>query len=32
LWMTYLRVIRRSGISNQGHATMPQFMGKNIEN
>jgi sugar transferase EpsL len=32
LWMTCLRVIRRSGISNQGHATMPQFMGKNIEN
>ena len=28
LWMTCLRVIRRSGISNQGHATMPQFMGK----
>lgn len=32
LWMTCLRVIRRSGISSQGHATMPQFMGKNIEN
>jgi sugar transferase EpsL len=32
LWMTCLRVIRRSGISNQGYATMPQFMGKNIEN
>ena len=32
LWMTCLRVIRRSDISNQGHATMPQFMGKNIEN
>jgi len=32
LWMTWLRVIRRSGIANQGHATMPQFMGKNIEN
>src|ERR1700677_4078518 len=28
LWMTCRRVIRRSGISNQGHATMPQFMGK----
>ena len=27
LWITCLRVIRRSGISNQGHATMPQFMG-----
>jgi sugar transferase EpsL len=27
LWMTCRRVIRRSGISNQGHATMPQFMG-----
>jgi sugar transferase EpsL len=32
LWMTCRRVIRRSGISNQGHATMPQFMGKNLEN
>jgi len=32
LWMTCLRVIRRSGISNRGHATMPQFMGKNVEN
>jgi sugar transferase EpsL len=32
LWMTCRRVIRRSGISNQGHATMPQFMGKNVEN
>jgi len=32
LWMTCLGVIRRSGISNQGHATMPQFMGKNVEN
>lgn len=32
LWMTCLRVIRRSGISNHGHATMPQFMGTNVEN
>jgi sugar transferase EpsL len=32
LWMTCRRVIRRSGISNQGHATMPQFMGTNVEN
>jgi sugar transferase EpsL len=32
LWMTCQRVIRRSGISKQGHATMPQFMGKNVEN
>jgi sugar transferase EpsL len=32
LWMTCRRVIRRSGISKQGHATMPQFMGKNVEN
>ena len=32
LWMTCQRVLRRSGISNQGHATMPQFMGKHGEN
>jgi sugar transferase EpsL len=32
LWMTCLRVLRRSGISSQGHATMPQFIGKNGEN
>jgi lipopolysaccharide/colanic/teichoic acid biosynthesis glycosyltransferase len=32
LWITCLRVIRRSGISNQGHATMPQFMGNKSEN
>ncbi len=32
LWMTCQRVLRRSGISSQGHATMPQFMGKNSEN
>ncbi|MGA2596470.1 MAG: sugar transferase [Bryobacteraceae bacterium] len=27
LWMTLLKVIRREGISQHGHATMPEFMG-----
>ena len=27
LTMTLLRVVKREGISNQGHATMPEFMG-----
>jgi lipopolysaccharide/colanic/teichoic acid biosynthesis glycosyltransferase/glycosyltransferase involved in cell wall biosynthesis len=27
LSLTILRVLRRDGISNQGHATMPEFMG-----
>jgi lipopolysaccharide/colanic/teichoic acid biosynthesis glycosyltransferase/glycosyltransferase involved in cell wall biosynthesis len=27
LSLTVLRVLRRDGISNQGHATMPEFMG-----
>jgi lipopolysaccharide/colanic/teichoic acid biosynthesis glycosyltransferase len=27
LSMTVLRVLRRDGISNQDHATMPEFMG-----
>ena len=29
LGMTVLRVLRRDGISNQDHATMPEFMGLN---
>jgi lipopolysaccharide/colanic/teichoic acid biosynthesis glycosyltransferase len=28
LWMTLLRVVRREGISREGHATMPEFLGK----
>jgi len=31
LCMTFTQVIRRSGISNQGHATMPEFMGGDID-
>jgi lipopolysaccharide/colanic/teichoic acid biosynthesis glycosyltransferase len=31
LWMTAIRVVRRSGISSQKHATMPVFMGKDVE-
>jgi len=27
LWMTVLHVLRREGISQAGHATMPEFMG-----
>jgi len=27
LWLTLLRVLRREGISRQGHATSPEFMG-----
>lgn len=27
LWMTLLKVIRRDGINQQGHATMPEFLG-----
>jgi sugar transferase EpsL len=27
LWMTLIKVIRREGISAEGHATMPKFMG-----
>ena len=27
LWMTLLQVLRREGISQAGHATMPEFMG-----
>jgi len=28
LWMTLLRVLHRSGISQEGHATMPEFQGE----
>jgi sugar transferase EpsL len=28
LWLTLLKVIRRDGISQGGHATMPEFMGR----
>lgn len=28
LWMTALKVIRREGISQDGHATMPEFTGE----
>jgi lipopolysaccharide/colanic/teichoic acid biosynthesis glycosyltransferase len=31
LWMTMLQVLRREGISQAGHATMPEFMGSPIE-
>jgi sugar transferase EpsL len=31
LWMTCLHVVRRSGISSQGHATMPEFLGGQSE-
>jgi lipopolysaccharide/colanic/teichoic acid biosynthesis glycosyltransferase len=28
LWMTVLKVVRRDGISQEGHATMPEFEGE----
>jgi sugar transferase EpsL len=28
LWLTVLKVIRREGISQDGHATMPEFLGE----
>ena len=28
LWLTVLTVLRRDGVSAEGHATMPEFMGK----
>lgn len=31
LWLTFLHVIRPSGISSQGHATMPEFIGAGAE-
>ncbi|UMZ74713.1 sugar transferase [Natranaerofaba carboxydovora] len=27
LWLTFVKVIKREGISAEGHATMPEFMG-----
>ena len=27
LWLTVLKIIRREGISQEGHATMPEFVG-----
>ena len=27
LWMTFIKVIRREGVTAEGHATMPEFMG-----
>jgi sugar transferase EpsL len=27
LWLTFLRVVRPQGISREGHATMPEFLG-----
>ncbi|RKL61637.1 sugar transferase [Thermoanaerobacteraceae bacterium SP2] len=32
IFMTFLKVVKRDGISAQGHATMPKFMGSNIHN
>lgn len=29
VWLTVCRVLRRDGISRQGHATMPEFLGAN---
>jgi lipopolysaccharide/colanic/teichoic acid biosynthesis glycosyltransferase len=33
LWMTFIRVLKREGISADGHATMPEFTGShtNVE-
>jgi lipopolysaccharide/colanic/teichoic acid biosynthesis glycosyltransferase len=31
LWLTVLQVLRRDGISQQGHATMPEFMGSQAQ-
>jgi lipopolysaccharide/colanic/teichoic acid biosynthesis glycosyltransferase len=31
IWMTVLRVLNCSGISRQGHATMPEFQGTRVE-
>jgi lipopolysaccharide/colanic/teichoic acid biosynthesis glycosyltransferase len=31
LWMTVLQVLRRDGISQAGHATMPEFLGSPTE-
>lgn len=31
LWLTFINVLRRSGISNGRHATMPEFMGSDSD-
>ncbi len=31
LWLTLVKVLRREGISAEGHATMPEFMGSAME-
>lgn len=31
LWLTVIKVLRRAGISRQGHATMPEFLGTGAE-
>jgi len=31
LWQTLLKVIRREGITQDGHATMPEFLGSTLE-
>jgi lipopolysaccharide/colanic/teichoic acid biosynthesis glycosyltransferase len=31
LWQTLLKVIRREGIAQDGHATMPEFLGSTLE-
>lgn len=31
LWLTVIKVLRRDGISRQGHATMPEFLGTGAE-
>jgi lipopolysaccharide/colanic/teichoic acid biosynthesis glycosyltransferase len=32
LWLTLLKVLKRDGISQDGHATMPEFMGSPSQN
>jgi sugar transferase EpsL len=31
LWMTFLKVLKREGISAEGYATMPEFTGSNMD-
>jgi sugar transferase EpsL len=31
LWLTLLKIIKREGISADGHATMPEFMGSHVK-
>ena len=30
LWLTLVKVVKRSGISAAGHATMPEFRGRDV--